>query len=431
MYTRVVRAAVAATVMTMAGTLLLAPSAGADGSEMLGVPSIAIAAGSGIAIGGVGLEFTPNGVINVDVPPGASVVQVLVYWQGDNQHGQAADDTLVVGGFDVTGTKIGGDTVFFNTPALGEVVVASFRADITSLGLIGAGANAVEVSGLTNNRRNDGAGIAAIYDDGTVSDIELRDGLDMAFINFPSPFNATVPQTYNYPASASERVATLDLFVGSVSDTIPRPNALDLTTDGITTRLTNVFSSADGAQWDSVSLPVTLPAGSTSLTVEPLSVGDGSGSTPASLGWVMSGLTIPVPTPPGSGCSLTQGYWKTHSEFGPAPYDATWAMLPDGAATDFFDTGISWKEMFDTRPRGSAYPILAHQWMAATLNGFAGADTSVIAADLVEARDLLDTYDGNPQPTDSISRQVRKDFIALAGTLDDYNNGLIGPGHCD
>ena len=28
-------------------------------------------------------------------------------------------------------------------------------------------------------------------------------------------------------------------------------------------------------------------------------------------------------------CTLTQGYWKTHSSYGPAPYDVTWAILGD------------------------------------------------------------------------------------------------------
>ena len=29
---------------------------------------------------------------------------------------------------------------------------------------------------------------------------------------------------------------------------------------------------------------------------------------------------------PPQGCTLTQGYWKTHSENGPAPYDDNWAI---------------------------------------------------------------------------------------------------------
>ncbi|HEX4980975.1 MAG TPA: DUF11 domain-containing protein, partial [Ilumatobacteraceae bacterium] len=36
-------------------------------------------------------------------------------------------------------------------------------------------------------------------------------------------------------------------------------------------------------------------------------------------------VSIPCPT----GCTLTQGYWKTHSQFGPAPEDEAWLLLPD------------------------------------------------------------------------------------------------------
>ncbi|WP_170233691.1 hypothetical protein [Ornithinimicrobium humiphilum] len=56
-----------------------------------------------------------------------------------------------------------------------------------------------------------------------------------------------------------------------------------------------------------------------------------------------------------TGCTLTQGYWKTHSEKGPAPYDETWAMLPNGADTTFFLSGKSWHEVFNTPPAGNSY----------------------------------------------------------------------------
>ena len=45
---------------------------------------------------------------------------------------------------------------------------------------------------------------------------------------------------------------------------------------------------------------------------------------------------IQVSVPCYGGCTLTQGYWKTHSEYGPAPYDDTWALLPAGADSPFF-----------------------------------------------------------------------------------------------
>lgn len=419
------RAITAAAAFAVAGSLALAPPAAADGTETLGAPSITIASGSGFAIGGTGLQTQP-GTIMVNVPAGATVKQVLLYWEGDNGGGAAPDNTIVIAGNNVTGTLIGGPTVFFS-----DVAFAAFRADITGLGLVSPGVNSLQVSGLTNNFRNNGAGVMVVYDDGTKSDLQLRDGLDLAFVNFAAPLDTTTPQTYSFAASATGRTATLSLFAASVQDNGARPNAVDVTVAGVTTRFTNVFSSGDGAEWDSVELSVSVPAGATSLTAQALSVGDGTNNLPASLAWIASGLSIVPDQPPGGGCTLTQGYWKTHSEFGPAPYDATWAKLSNGASTPFFQTGLTWKQMFDTTPSGSAYPILAHQWMAATLNGLAGANTSAVAAELTAAQALLDQYDGNPKSASDITKDMKKQFTALAEKLDAYNNGLIGPGHCD
>jgi len=130
----------------------------------------------------------------------------------------------------------------------------------------------------------------------------------------------------------------------------------------------------------------------------------------------------------GTGCSLTWGYWKTHSEFGPAPYDNTWALLPNGASSLFFISGQTWYQVLKTDPRGgSAYYILAHQYIAAYLNKLNGADVSTVSSQLAQAEALFELY----KPSDVLSSSIRNTFISLAYTLDQYNNGNIGPGHCD
>lgn len=67
------------------------------------------------------------------------------------------------------------------------------------------------------------------------------------------------------------------------------------------------------------------------------------------------------------GCTLTQGYWKTHSKYGPAPYDDAWALLmPNGEDTTFCLSNLSNYTVLWTNPRGgNAYYILAHQFIAA------------------------------------------------------------------
>lgn len=142
-------------------------------------------------------------------------------------------------------------------------------------------------------------------------------------------------------------------------------------------------------------------------------------------------LYTPPPPPPG-GCTLTLGYWKTHSEFGPAPYDATWAQLPSGASTGFFLSGQTWFQVFNTTPSGNAYYILAHQYMAAVLNGLNGASApAAVTQAIASATALFNTY--TPAQIGALkgNQAPRPAFISLAETLDDYNNGLIGPGHCN
>ncbi len=132
------------------------------------------------------------------------------------------------------------------------------------------------------------------------------------------------------------------------------------------------------------------------------------------------------------GCTRTQGYWKTHSEYGPASYDNTWAQLPNGADTPFFLSGKSWYQVFHTLPAGgNAYYSLAHQYMAAVLNELAGADVSAVSGELAAAKTLFETY--TPAQIGALkgNSTLRKQFLSLAETLDKYNNGLIGPGKCD
>ena len=107
------------------------------------------------------------------------------------------------------------------------------------------------------------------------------------------------------------------------------------------------------------------------------------------------------------GCSLTQGYWKTHSDRGPAPYDAEgWGALGDvdgdGVEEEegeaFFDSDQTWYQVFWTSPKGgNAWYILAHQYMATDkrTRPMAGGTRRVLTQALADAETLLDHYDGS------------------------------------
>jgi hypothetical protein len=164
--------------------------------------------------------------------------------------------------------------------------------------------------------------------------------------------------------------------------------------------------------------------------------------------WVVhgDGVTVSIPTDGSSasaeitntytvpeGCTHTQGYWKTHSEYGPAPYDNTWAELPDGADTEFFGTGHTYYEILNMDSRGgNAYIILAHQYIAAELNGLNNDDPlpSHITDIMGDAELLLIDYQSSLEiPKKNPDRSYA---ITLAGELDGFNNGYF-PGwpHCD
>ena len=140
--------------------------------------------------------------------------------------------------------------------------------------------------------------------------------------------------------------------------------------------------------------------------------------------------TVNVSVPCAGGCTLTPGYWKTHSEFGPAPYDDNWAQLANGPNTPFYFSGQSYYQVLWTAPVGNAYYILAHAYIAARLNFLNGSDPAAAQAAFDQATTLFNTYTPAEIAALRGNSSLRQLFITLAKTLDDYNNGLTGPGHC-
>jgi len=136
-------------------------------------------------------------------------------------------------------------------------------------------------------------------------------------------------------------------------------------------------------------------------------------------------ISINVPC---SGCTLTPGYWKTHSKFGPAPYDADWNNLEDSI---FFLSNATYYNVLWTSPGGNAYYILSSAWIAASLNVLGGASVPAeVQAALNAGKNLFLTYTPAQIVVLKGSSSLRQQFISNAKTLDDYNNGIIGPGHC-
>jgi hypothetical protein len=119
------------------------------------------------------------------------------------------------------------------------------------------------------------------------------------------------------------------------------------------------------------------------------------------------------------GCSLTQGYWKTHhSDAENRGLRRAWPISEDTSMC-----GQTWLDILNTPTNGDAWYILAHQWIAASLNVASGASDASVADALDDGAELLSLC--------ALTAAQRDAAIALSEQLDAYNNGEIGPGHCE
>ena len=182
-------------------------------------------------------------------------------------------------------------------------------------------------------------------------------------------------------------------------------------------------------------LPTQTGAGNTCEFLVPntLRIGTDDGQTKEST--ALASVNVPLLCVP-TGCTYTQGYWKTHVDYYAKPQfarkrDTTWDMI-DGAGAanedaEFFGSGLSYIEVMWTPPKGNAYFNLAHQYIAATLNVLDGASDEAVDSDLTLAATMLANL-----PTSNYwkNRTNRQDALELAGRLGAYNEGAIGPGHC-
>lgn len=122
-------------------------------------------------------------------------------------------------------------------------------------------------------------------------------------------------------------------------------------------------------------------------------------------------------------CTLTQGFWKTHADAWPV--------------SELTIAGVTYEQeellaLFWTAPRGDASLILAHQLMAALLNG--GASDPSISSTIAAAMAWMGANadgDGRLPFGTAPGTAAHRTATRLAYVLAAYNEGRIGPGHCD
>ncbi len=117
-------------------------------------------------------------------------------------------------------------------------------------------------------------------------------------------------------------------------------------------------------------------------------------------------------------CTYTQGYWKNHTEVWPV------ASLTLGNVNY---TAAELLAIFNQPAQGNKLTILAHQLIAAKLNLANGANPVSVAATIAAADALIGNLVVAPIGNGSLPTNPATGY---ANTLDDFNNGLIGPGPC-
>jgi len=117
-------------------------------------------------------------------------------------------------------------------------------------------------------------------------------------------------------------------------------------------------------------------------------------------------------------CTFTQGYWKNHTNVWPS------GNIKLGTVTY---TPSQIESIFNQPAGGNGLLILAHQLAAAKLNIMNGADGSSVASTIASADALIGGLIVPPVGSGFLSPAS---VNSLATTLDNFNNGVIGPGHC-
>lgn len=142
-------------------------------------------------------------------------------------------------------------------------------------------------------------------------------------------------------------------------------------------------------------------------------------------------LEVEEPEEPDQGCTRSKGYWKNHAGLGPQEdVVSQWLPISLGSLTvSTPDTAVLVLKQFTFGRPSNGITKLYAQLLAAKLNIASGA----LSDDVDDVISSADTFLSDHVWTDwdSLSKGDRKHVLSWMGTLDAYNNGLIGPGACE
>lgn len=301
-----------------------------------------------LAAAGVGTASRAEETLTLNIPAGATVEAVYIYWArrgNDVDLAPWAPSTILVNGSEVTGEAAGNGPV--DNPSSFEPVETlagiTHKANITGMGIISAGSNTITVQDDPAAPAQPlGASVLVFYSvPDKTSELVLFDGVDFLWLGSGATtmehriaLQTARPVTFLFTAAEVERTADLTLLIGDIEpeDAAYRPNSLKITVGENPTQVIgptpSPFQGFQGAEWDNYRQSVSIPAGVDKLTVEPVS---GPGTNPASLVWSFAGLTVEMPNE-GGGEGCTPGFWRQSQH-----YDYWVNYSPSDILDDVFD----------------------------------------------------------------------------------------------
>jgi hypothetical protein len=288
-----------AVLLGMISTPTFQSTAWADGTETLGVPTLAVQpTGSGIALSGVTPCSCGEATIGVEVPENVTVTQVLLYWYAALQDNTNPNNMITINGEVITGTRIGGPTAFWD-----QVYFTAFRSDITAYGWVTSGQTSLtaDLPFTVEETVEEGVGITVIYSDGVTNErIWLRDGLDLAFYQFANPLDRTTPQIFTFEPVEQAREAHLYMWLGSVESAdatvATRPYRVEIDVGTVHTEKIMTACLLCGTLWEPVIITETIPANASELRVQFFSQ-EQLDPLGASLEWIGASLMMVEPQP--------------------------------------------------------------------------------------------------------------------------------------
>jgi hypothetical protein len=247
----------------------------------------------------------------------------------------------------------------------------------------------------------DGASLLVVYEDESDPDcwaIQVYEGSDYTYHpNYPDPAGFITPVTFMYDAAVEARMGQLSLVVGDAEP--GRPDRIEISDNA---DVNDILDGSDGAEWDSETLDIDIPANVAGTTVELISPVE-AGPAADSLHWIVGAMRVPCVGEPHQGC--TPGYWKQphHFDSWTAPY------TPGTLFSDVFEDAFPGKTLLQVlKLKGGGKKALGRHTVAALLN--AASPEVNYAFTTAEVIDMFNDLYPATKPEYNVLKGVFEDF---------------------